>query len=62
MIIERIKHATEEDLEVVIDKIAARTFCVELWDKDTQKNIDFKIKTTKISAQDYAEQLAGFIT
>jgi len=62
MIIERINHATEEDLEIIISELSRNLFSVALRDADAKLNLpSVTLFKTKIAAQDYAEQLAGLI-
>jgi len=62
MIIERIEHATEEDLEVTIETLGYDVFYVTLHDLEIDRMIDFGFRRTEERAKHYAEQLAGLIT
>jgi len=62
MIIERIKHATEEDLQIIISKTNHERFSVALRDTDAKLNLPtVTIFKTEETAKHYAEQLAGYL-
>jgi len=61
MIIERIKHATEKDLEVLIEKTNYRTFHVYFRDTEVEIISDLKIFNSEECAKHYAERLAGLL-
>jgi hypothetical protein len=61
MIIERVPHKTEKDLEIQICKLNVEHFGVYITTPGILKCFELRIFQLLESAKNYAEQLAGYL-